>query len=94
MMGSCDTGMNHRDIRPAEKGRGERLVSQAVDTIENFVNPFDMDSQDNLVCISSGVPVSSEIVNDVLRAEQAGAEAKQTFIDERLKKGSVFFLSY
>ena len=44
-----------------------------------------------LYCISSGTPVPSEIENDIMNAELFGAEARETFVSERLSNEGDFF---
>ena len=85
-----DSGMTHRDIRPTEVKRGESRVEKTVETLENFVNPFDADKE-RLLCVSSGISASPEVEKDILRTEKVGLEAKETFIKERLQKGTGFF---
>ena len=87
----ADRGTGHRDIRPAEMKHTEKNVSQTVSTFENFINPFDKVDAEKLVCISSGSSVTAEIAHDFLHAEQVGLESKETFITERLQKGTGFF---
>ena len=57
---------------------------------ENFINPFDADKE-RLLCVSSGISASPEVEKDILQAEEVGLEVKETFIKERLQKGTGFF---
>ena len=50
-----------------------------------------MADKDHLVCILSGMSALVDIEHDVLNAEKAGSDTKQTFIDMRLRKGTAFF---
>ena len=60
--------------------------------IRNFTNPFTLVDKDHLYCLSSGAPASPEVEADVLRAEAAGKEAKDKFIQIRMKNSrEVFF---
>jgi len=84
-----DSGTTHRDIWPTEVKREESRVEKTVETLENFVNPFDADKE-RLLCVSSCISASPEVEKDILRAEEVGLEAKEPFIKERLQKGTGF----
>lgn len=43
-------------------------------TIENFINPFQIEDPDNLYCIASGAPVPKDNENDLLTADISGAK--------------------
>ena len=84
-------GGKHRDARPAEILKSEKLVSKAQDAVRSFLNPFSSDCKENLLILSSGAAASVEVQRDVLRAEAAGKEAKNNFITERLETSTNFF---
>ena len=50
-----------------------------------------MDDTEHLYNITSGAPAPPDIETDVLRAEAAGAKAKEDFIKERLENNKPFF---
>lgn len=83
-------GQKHRDVRPTEIRKGERLVRKTKEAISSFLNPFDVDMKDKLVILSSGCVVSDDIAADVLQAESLGQKARDDFIDLRLKTGKNF----
>ena len=84
-------GTSHRDLRPTEIRRSENAVQRSMQAITSFINPFgDLQSND-LIIITSGSKVSEEVKFDVLRAEEAGRNAKELFIKERLEKNQHFF---
>jgi len=60
-----DSGTTHRDIRPTEVKREESRVEKTVETLENFVNPFDADKE-RLLYVSSGISTSPEVEKDIL----------------------------
>ena len=70
--------------------RGESRVEKTVETFQNFVNPFDADKE-RFLFVSSGISASPEVEKDILRAEEVGLEAKETFIKDRLQKEIRFF---
>ena len=90
-MVSCENAATHRNLRPSELRRGERLVQKTKTAICHFVNPFDVDNKDQLVIVSSGYPATPVITHDVLNAEGIGEEARDKFIQMRLKTGTCFF---
>ena len=48
-------------------------------------------SSEAIVSLSSGVNASEEMQNDLLKAESAGKTKLEGFIDNRIKKSSVYF---
>ena len=62
----------------------------SLDAINGFMDLF-RERNELLYCISSGTHILSEIEKDVMNAEAIGEEAKQIFVDERLKKQNDFF---
>ena len=88
MLSGSTSGTKHHDVRPAEVLKSERLVAKAEEAVESFVNPFSTESQEQLLILSSGAAASHEVQRDVLRAEEAGKDAKETFIATRLIPGA------
>ena len=82
MLNESDSGGKHKDYRPSEIHKSEKMVSTAMHVITNFIIPFDVDAKSRLYCISSGAPAPTSIVNDVLTAEEIGKNAKELFISE------------
>ena len=74
----------HRDLRQADRDKGELLVKAALEATENFLNPFTIADKNGLYNISSGCKVPLEIEKDILDAEQLGKHEKEKFIDEKL----------
>ena len=81
----------HRDHRPTEIIRSQKFTLRAIEAIQSFLSPFEVDSQDKLVILSSGQAATDEIAKDVLRAEEVGKNARDAFIEDRLKKAKNFF---
>ena len=79
-------GDKHKDLKPSEVRRSEKCVQNATEAIKGFLNPFDVDDRDKVYCLSSGAQTTDEIEDDVLCAENAGEDAKELFITERLMK--------
>ena len=56
MLNESDSGGKHKDNRPSEIQKSEKMVSTTMNPINNFINPFDVDDKSRLYCFSSGVP--------------------------------------
>jgi len=91
MSSGSTEGTKHRDVRPAEVLKSEKLVSRTQEAVESFLNPFSVDNKDQLLILSSGAAASEDVQKDVLRSEQTGRDAKDAFIAARLKTGKDFF---
>lgn len=86
-----EVGHQHRDVRDSQRLRSEELVLRTVEAIQNFNNPFRMADIDKLHCISSGAPATTQVEDDMLRAEAVGMAIKKEFIEKRLKSKDHFF---
>lgn len=84
----CPKAGKHRELEKAEIKKSEDAVKRTITAIRNFTNPFSIVDKDHLYSLASGAPASSEVKFDVLRAETAGKEAKETCIRDRFVSGS------
>lgn len=84
-------GNTHRDVRPSMIKRSEKDTAKVIDAFDSFMNPFRIDSDEKLYCIASGKPATPEVESAVMSAESVGKQAKDEFIEERLKKDQKFF---
>ena len=75
MLTDAESGTWHRDLRPAEIQKSEERVSETIDAIMGFMDPFCIDDKEHLYCVSSGVRVPSENEPDILNAEDRGKGA-------------------
>jgi len=57
------------------------LVNAAKNAINSFLNPFAIDTKDQLLIISSGSAASETVTKDVLGAEAIGNEVRDEFIE-------------
>ena len=89
MLKVSDSVGKHKDNRPSEIQKIEKMVSTTMNAIN--INPFDVDDESRLYCISSGAPAPTNIVNNVLTAEEIGENVKELFIRERNEKKEKFF---
>ena len=91
MLCDSESGSRHRDLRPVEIQRSDQEVSATIDAICGFMDPFSLEENNALYCLSSGTRVPTENEDDILRAEAKGKVAKEAFIANRLKKKDKFF---
>ena len=83
---SQDHHKMHKDLRKSNVKKSHTMIDKTIDAINSFLNPFTID-ETKLFCLSSGVPVPSDVEADLLQAEVRGAEAKNDLIVER---GAIF----
>ena len=69
MLADDSDAKKHRDLRRIEIERSEANVVKVAEAIVGFINPFEMEQNDKLYCISSGESATSEIERDVILAE-------------------------
>jgi hypothetical protein len=84
---------SHKTVRPSEIKRSEEDVQRLVNAFKNFMNPFDLPdfALSQLVCLSSGMPATSVVTEDMLKYISAGEAARNTFIQERILSTTVKF---
>ena len=75
---------SHKDLRASQITQSEEDTCRVMQAIDNFINPFQVESKDVLYCLSSGAPAPSDVEKDLLEADQRGKEAYREFIGERL----------
>ena len=81
----------HRDLRPAEIMRSHRKLQKTKDAISSFLNPFSIETKDQLIVLTSGAAAPDDIAADVLSADQKGKQARDKFIASRLQTRQDFF---
>ena len=79
-------GNTHRDVRPSMIRRSEKETAKVLDEFDSLFHPCSIDGNEKLYCIASGKPATPEVESAVMSAESVGKEAKDEFIEERLKK--------
>lgn len=77
----------HKEHMEPRMLRDEEDVTQVLDTIAGWRNPF-LPSQ-NLVSLSSGIVVTEKNSQSILTAQQLGRDMLLQFIDDRLVTGKV-----
>ena len=77
------SGTYHPDLHKSRIQKDEQLVQSVEDTLANWVNPFD--SNTDLVNIATGTAASKEIACDLQNAYTQGEKRYDTFKKERLQ---------
>ena len=83
----------YKPVRPSQIRKSEKLVSNVIRVLtEDYVNPFGVNvDQENLVCLSSSVPVNEDAKEDLLSLQSRGKLQHETFVKSRLEKQDVPF---
>ena len=61
---TCD-GSSHEDLRKAETAKNEKQIIKTIEAIKSFIDRFDVEANQKLYCLSSGVAVDMETAQDV-----------------------------
>ena len=83
----------YKPLRPSQIMRSEKHVSNVMKVlVEDYVNPFGVNIDiDNLVSLSSAIPLNDDIATNLLTVPQRGKEYQKKFHEERLIKRNVPF---
>ena len=81
----------HKEIKSSQIKSSEEGVTNVKDAVMGFTNPFTVENKEELYCLSSGLPASSEVSNNLLQAKEQGQSAMAQFIKERLIDKTVKF---
>ena len=82
-----DAGSNtYKLCRPSQIIKTEELVQAVMNTLMNeYINPFDvLLEKDELVCLSSGVPLNSETTEFLLSSYAMGKERRDEFVKTQI----------
>lgn len=83
MINLTKSAMHHAELQSPRITKDEIAVTSVVNTLDNWINPFENDC--DIISLSSATAAPTDIVNDLLRAENAGLAAYQKFKEERLE---------
>lgn len=82
----------HKDCQNSEIKKSEADVLAVMNAFEtHFLNPFDIEVKDKLVCVSSGSHVSHDVAQDILSIDAVGRAAYHSFVEDRLINRTVKF---
>ena len=86
---ALDAGSNtYKLCRPSQILKTEELVHAVLNTLMNeYINPFDvLLGKDELVCLSSGVPLNSEATEFLLSSYAPGKERRDEFVKTQISE--------
>ena len=69
-------GNEHCDLRPTEIQQSKKNVESVAEAFENHLKPLDMEDKEGIYCISSGLCVTLDIQEHLLKAEIYGKELR------------------
>ena len=81
----------HNANEKSQEVQSENDVRKLIGAVQTFTDPFLVEEKDVLYCLSSGVPASVEIENELLTCQAFGISAFKTFLKERLIDKTVSF---
>ena len=81
----------HKEIKSSQIKSSEEGVTNVKDAVMGFSNQFTVENKEELYCLSSGLPASSEVSSNLLQAKKQGQSAMAQFIKERLIDKTVKF---
>ena len=84
---------SHRDIEKSQMVQSVNDVKKLIDAFQNLLDPFLVEDKDVLYCLSSGVPASVEVENELLTCQALGISAFTTFLKEHLIDKTVSFFA-
>jgi len=88
------TDIGHKSTRTSEIRKGMADVSKLQSAFGQFSSPLSYkDAGEGLYCLSSGLPASPDVAQDLLRYTEVGHSAAEAFITSRLVDKSVEFHS-
>ena len=77
-------GCQHNDLQKSRIAKDESDVKSLLETINNWINPFELGEQD-LVCLSSGKAATEKIEPDLLQAHRTCENAYRRFSEMKLE---------
>ncbi|CAI9735361.1 Hypothetical predicted protein [Octopus vulgaris] len=85
---------HHKETSSPCLKKDEGDIKKVMDMIESWVNPFEMkNTADSLINIAPGVKATDDITEDILSAEEKGANVFSSFVQKRLCSSQTDFYS-
>ena len=78
------SGVHHAELQPSRMKKYEEAVSAVVDLIQGWINPFS--EKQGLINISTARIAPTDIICDLMRAQEIGEQCYVAFKEERLEK--------
>ena len=66
-------------------------MKKITEAVLTFTNPFALQNQQELYCLSSGVPATQEVSRSLVHGHELGKDAMVTFFEKRFADKSVKF---
>ena len=89
-MTSNETSL-HEELKLSQMKISEQGVTNIKEAFMGFNNPLTIKNKDELFCLSSGLPTSSEVLSSLLLVKEFGKTAMNAFINEILKEKNIKF---
>ena len=91
----ADMGVSEEDIhkeqRASKMKESEENVQKVLSAFQKFINPFDVDQKDDLICFSSGMNAPQAVCKYLLSVDSVGQEEFEDFVEKRLKDQETSF---
>ena len=81
----------HKEQRPSKMKESEESVQKVLSAFTKFINPFDVDEKDDLICLSSGMNAPESVCEDLTSVDSIGQDKFEEFIEKRLKNNETLF---
>lgn len=90
MSGALSEERSRKDLDSTRIAKDNAAVSALISTIEGMIDPFW--SNEELVCLTSGVVASPDVCKDMLEAKKIGTEKLEEYIKNHVTadKGNIF----
>ena len=86
MAGTTTKNELYKALRPSQILTSEKLVTRVIEVLEEeYLNPFSvLIDEDQLYNLSSGVPVESDLADEILETQNKGIKLADMFATKRL----------
>ena len=72
----------HKEKRPQKMQESEPAVQRVYSAVNRFINPFEIDEKESLICLCSGVKASEDVSEDLLSVDYKGREECNAFVQK------------
>ena len=86
MAGTTTKSEMYKALRPSQILTSEKMVTKVIEVLqEEYINPFSLlVDKEQLYNLSSGVPVSADLADEILNTRSIGMDISEKFTTERL----------
>ena len=75
---------DHKDNQKSEMKKSEKNVKKVIQSFKSFANPFEINENNTMISLSSGLQATDKVQKDLLTVQEDGKTQYQNFIKERL----------